>query len=68
MSWHDDVVRGPRHARPRMKVRLYLSLCDPWIGMHVGKMAIYVCLLPCVVIWIGRGPVPGKSRRASRRA
>lgn len=35
-----------RHYRPH----LLLEWRDIWVGVYVGKDAVYVCLIPCVVL------------------
>mgnify|MGYP003396383010 CR=1 FL=1 len=35
-------------------VRLYIEPRDIWVGVYVAPDAVYVCLLPCVVIKIRR--------------
>jgi len=40
---------------PHGRVEIYLDPRDLWIGAYVAKSAVYVCLLPAVVIRVSRG-------------
>jgi hypothetical protein len=47
---HGPAVRTESAGRTRRRLRIYLEPRDIWVGVYVGKSALYVCPLPCVVI------------------
>lgn len=62
---------SPPRRRPRMSNRrlsfgsrqreygqIYLDPRDWWIGAYVAPAAVYVCLLPCIVVKIHRWVQP----------
>lgn len=45
-----------RRRFQRGPVSVYLEPYDLWIGAYIANDAIYICLLPCIVIRIARQP------------
>ncbi len=37
------------------RVQLYIEPRDVWMGVYVAPDAVYVCLLPMVVVRVARG-------------
>jgi len=52
-----------------MKIKIFLAWYDFWIGVFYDKKKriIYICLVPCVVIQINRGPLKKEIHPAPRR-
>jgi hypothetical protein len=42
-------------ADPRGRVEIYPEWRDIWVGVYVSPDAVYVCLVPFLVIRVSRG-------------
>jgi len=51
----------------RNRFRLYFEPRDAWVGCYVAPTAIYVCLVPFVVLrWTRSAAAPGQSAGVRR--